>query len=127
MRVLFFIIVAAMVLAALGWVLPALLRKHATGDIDRDRQNIALARERLAELDAQAAAGELSAEELEVARAEVESTLLEDVAGVTEDSAQEPAARTATNWSAAVIAAGVPIGAGLLYLALGVPRRVAGR
>ena len=122
MSILFFVIVAAMVLVAMAWVLPALLRKQATGGIDRDRQNIELARERLAELDIQAAAGQLSTEELEAARAEVESTLLEDVAVVSEGLAQNSQKTSATNWSVAVIAAGVPIVAGLLYLTLGMPR-----
>ncbi len=124
MSVLFFMVVAAMVLAALAWVLPALLRKQSTASVDRDRQNIVLASERLAELDAQAAAGQLSEEELQAARAEVESTLLEDVTGAPEGLAQPPKATKATNWSVALIAAGVPIIAGLLYLMLGMPRAI---
>lgn len=127
MSVLFFIVVSAMVLIALVWVLPALWRGRADTGVDRNRQNIMIARERLAELDAQAQAGIISAAELEAARAEVEGTLLNDVADIDSDQRENTAAGASGGaWAAVAVAAGVPIVAGLLYLTLGMPRVLLG-
>lgn len=126
MSVLFFVVAAAMVLVALGWVLPALLRGRAVTGIDRDQQNIVIARERLAELDAQAQAGVIGAAELEAARAEVESTLLDDVAAPGAGETAHERVTAGSPWAGMVVAAAVPLLAGLLYLTLGMPRALLG-
>ena len=48
---LFWIVLAGMILAALALTVPVLLRQHKSIDLDRDRQNVVIARERLAELE----------------------------------------------------------------------------
>ncbi len=76
----FWIIVAAMMVAAVAILAPALLRRREHGEeLDRDRQNVVIARERLAELEAERDEGILTQEQYEEAKAELEQALLQDL------------------------------------------------
>ena len=57
---LFLLIASVMILIAFLIVLPPLWRKHPVATADQDQRNIAIARQRLAELKEQLQAGALS-------------------------------------------------------------------
>ncbi|WP_275098382.1 c-type cytochrome biogenesis protein CcmI [Sedimenticola hydrogenitrophicus] len=76
---LFWIITAAMIVVALAFIVPSLWRKSELRVSDRDKQNVVIARERLAELNNELAAGTLSDEEYEQTKLELEQTLLIDL------------------------------------------------
>ena len=66
----FWILTAVMTLATVAAIVPAILRKRRNTALDRNRQNIAIARERLAELEAEHAAGKLPADAYAQAKSE---------------------------------------------------------
>ncbi|QKK11207.1 MAG: c-type cytochrome biogenesis protein CcmI [Pseudomonadota bacterium] len=77
---LFTIIAAAMVLAALGLVLPPLLGRGRGSAETRQELNVVIHRERLSELDADLAEGAIDETQHQQARAELERDLLENTA-----------------------------------------------
>lgn len=77
----FWIIAAVMLLAALGMLAPALLRKRELAADDRNQQNVAIARERISELEAEHAAGRLDDAAFEQTKQELEQALLLDIEG----------------------------------------------
>jgi cytochrome c-type biogenesis protein CcmH len=85
---LFWIITAAMIAVALAFIVPSLRRKSELKVSDRDKQNVVIARERLAELNNELAAGTLSDEEYEQTKLELEQTLLIDLEAGDEVAAQ---------------------------------------
>ncbi len=76
---LFWLFAVVMILLALAFVLPALLGKGKQRDIDQDQQNIQIARERLAELQAEKDSGNITDEQFTQAQRELERALLNDV------------------------------------------------
>ena len=76
---LFWIITAAMILVALLMLAPSLLRRQASDNLDRDQQNVVIARERLAELKSEHAQGILTDAQFEKTRGELEQALLLDL------------------------------------------------
>lgn len=88
---LFWMITAGMILATLALLAPTLLRKLPARSDTTEQLNVAIARERLAELVKQRDAGELSDEEFAQARRDLELALAEDLG---ETATAEPA-RTA--------------------------------
>lgn len=118
----FWIIAAAMTLAAVATVAPAVLRKRSSGKaLNRDRQNIAIARERLAELETDRAAGDIADETYQQVRAELENTLADDIAG---DEQVQPAAASGGRWALALLLVAIPLVAFGLYLQIGAPQLV---
>lgn len=118
--IVFWIFAALMLAAALLLLVPALLGRTQVRDLDRDQQNVAIARERLKELEGEFGRGALSEADYEQARRELEQALLNDVEESTEVEGTAPATSTARNtliW----IVLGVPLAAVLLYLQLGTP------
>jgi len=77
--ILFWTITAVMILAALAFVAPPLLRQRTLADSDRDQQNVVIARERLEELNREHADGALSEAEYEQTKLELEQALLIDL------------------------------------------------
>lgn len=77
----FWIITAAMIALAIAFVAPPLLRKqHANESKEyRDGQNVDIAKEHLADLDAELANGTLSQELYDQSKLEIEQTLLFDL------------------------------------------------
>ena len=75
----FWTLSAVMLAAALAMLAPALLRRQKNASLDRNAQNIAIARERLAELDAELAKGHIGAEEHANTKRELEQVLLQDL------------------------------------------------
>lgn len=82
---LFWILTAIMLLVALAFIVPALLRNKDLTASDRDQQNVVIAKERLAELQADYEAGTLSEGEYEQTKLELEQALLIDLESATPD------------------------------------------
>lgn len=73
-----------MILVALVMLAPSLLRKRQINSLDRDQQNMVIARERLDELNKERASGALSETQFEQAKLELEQALLLDIDGRSE-------------------------------------------
>jgi len=112
----FVLIAAAMVAAALAWVLVPLLKRGKPGGVVREASNVAILRDQLRELDADLATGTMPRDQYEQAKRELEQRVLEEskavpsVAGAPSQSAA---------WTAAILGGAIPIAALLLYVALG--------
>ncbi len=115
---LFWILAAAMVIVAIGLLVPPLFGRRALKDQDRRAQNVAIARERLKELEAEHAGGNLDDKALEQARRELEEALADDVSGEGDATAAAP---QRSPGMLAIIAVLVPLLAVGLYLKLGNP------
>ena len=117
--IVFWIFAALMLAAALWLLVPALLGRKSIRDLDRNQQNVAIARERLQELESEYGRGSLSELDYKQARQELEQALLIDV-----DEAQVATTQVSTSNTRASLAwvvVGVPLAAILLYLQLGTP------
>ncbi len=123
MTLIFFTIAALMVILALAMIVPAMTSSRGTIPTDRNAQNVWIARERLAELEAQVEAGQGSMEELEQARLEIERALLDDL-GSSANPDAAAASANAGQWAGWLVAAVLPLATGMLYLALGAPGAV---
>ncbi len=129
---LFLLIVSVMTLATFLIVLPPLWRKQPVAAADMDQRNIAIARQRLAELKEQLQAGALSQALYEEQLAELEQALSDDLdigrvssvpisilpSSMAVES-QVPALRGQGRWMAWVLVLAIPFVAGSLYWALG--------
>ena len=118
---LFWVLATLIILAALLLLVPALMRDGASARDVPDDVNIALYRERLAELDRERDRGEVGAERYAALRQDLERGLLADVAGHEEPRAvtHRPSYRMAM-----AIAVVVPVCGLGLYLWLGSPHGI---
>ena len=114
----FIIVAILMVAAALAWILWPLLRPANRKSIERRVANLTIYKDQFADLDADLARGSLSKDKYEEARSELERRMLDEARAETTVQAPVPAARFKT---ALVLAAAIPIVAGLLYAKLGAP------
>ena len=120
---LFWIITAAMILVALAFIAPALLRNTDLRASDRDQQNVVIARERLAELQAEHKAGTLSDEQYEKTKFELEQALLIDLEG--SDATEAPVESTkGGRWALLASALFVVFVTVSAYLYLGMPQMI---
>jgi len=115
---LFWILTALLVIAAIAILTPTLLRGRKLAANDREAQNIAIARERLAELDVELAEGQLSAEEHAKAKLELEQALLQDIEGASTTPVTTSNTKLGKFTLAGLLVA-VPLIAVTLYLQLG--------
>jgi cytochrome c-type biogenesis protein CcmH len=113
----FIAIAAAMLAAACAWVLVPLLRRHRAPGVQRDAANLVILRDQRAELERDLSNGSITADQYEVARAELDRRVLEET-GREDFDARASRSGAAT---AAVVAAAIPIAAVVLYLVLGTP------
>ena len=119
---IFWIIVAAMTLAAVALLAPAFFRSRKDADLDRSRQNVAIARERMKELQADRDAGNLSEQTYTQALAELENTLADDL----DTTVGEPTSSVkGGRWALLLIAVLVPVSALGLYWQIGSPGLIA--
>ena len=116
----FWILTAVMTLVTVAAIVPAILRKRRNTALDRNRQNIAIARERLAELEAEHAAGKLPADAYAQAKSEFEKSLADDLEA--ESAAVEANAASGGRWVIAAVAVIVPAMAFGIYWQLGGPQ-----
>lgn len=115
---LFWIISAAMMLAATALLAPTLLRARAAKSDQTEQFNVQIAREHLAELLKQREAGDLSDEEFAQARQDLEIALAQDLEG-TRDAA--PTTGIAGRWALPVAALLIPLVTVPVYLQIGSP------
>ena len=120
----FWVLAAAMTVGGIAALAPALLRNRRAVDADRDAQNVAIARERLKELQAEHARGELTDAAFSQARKEIEGALAVDLGGTGQAvPAAAPADRSGA-WSLVVLLLAVPPIALGMYLHLGAPEHM---
>ncbi|HEY8157135.1 MAG TPA: c-type cytochrome biogenesis protein CcmI [Methylobacter sp.] len=112
---LFLLIAGVMILIAFLIVLPPLWRKHPIASADQDQRNIAIARQRLAELKEQLESGALSQALYDEQLAELELALSDDL----EIESHVRASSSQGRWMATVLVLAIPLSAGSLYWALG--------
>ncbi len=120
---LFWILSALLLIAAIAITAPTLLRGRKLAANDREAQNIAIARERLAELSIELAEGRISPEEHAKAKLELEQSLLQDIEGNT----AAPVTSGNPNlgkFTLAGLVVVVPLLAITLYLQLGNPQMI---
>ena len=79
--ILFWSLAAVMVAAALAFVLLPLLRGGTDAGVDQQKLNVAVHRDRLAELDKEHAEGSMNEEQYAQAKEELERDLLQDISG----------------------------------------------
>ena len=115
---LFWTLASLMILAALLLVVPTLMRGGAPGREALDDANVALYRERLAELERERDRGEIDAERYAALRQDLERGLLADAGG---REAPRSIAHPPPWWMAMSIAVMVPVCGLGLYLWLGSP------
>ncbi len=112
---LFAALAVLMVAAALAFVLWPLLGKAPARGAERGALNVALYKDRSAELELERDDGSLSESEFEQARSELQRDLLVNV----DPEPQRPAGTEGGGWMPWAVAASVPVAALALYLALG--------
>jgi cytochrome c-type biogenesis protein CcmH len=114
----FWLMAALMIALVLAFLLPPLLRSHAgaASPVSRAASNLAVFRDQLAELDADLAAGTIGREQWEVARADLQRGLLQDVAG---PAAGAPAAVRRSWIAVSTVAVAVPLLSVMIYLSVG--------
>lgn len=121
--IIFWIISAAMILVALAFIVPSLLRHRTLADSDRDRQNVVIARERLDELNQEYAAGALTEAEYEQTKLELEQALLIDL-----DDAEQPMPSAATGnggrWVVVAAVFFISLTTLFTYLSIGTPQMI---
>ena len=110
----FWSLAAVMVMVALLFVLPPLLRKRELSAVSRDQLNIEVIRSQIADLEADLDAGKLDQAQYGAARLDLEQELLYDLAS-TGPAQRERSGR----WAALLIIPALPLCAVLLYQLLG--------
>ena len=123
MSVIFYLIALLLTALAVGIIAWSILRAPNTIRSNRHAKNVEVAKQRLNELQQRQNAGEISPADATQYRDEIERDLIADVGGL-EGPNEVPAAGEQTGslrWAVIAIAALIPTGAGLLYLAVGEP------
>lgn len=110
----FWLLIGLLILIALAILLPPLWRQRTVAAADMDSRNIAIAKTRLAELQAQLATGALTEVQYQEQRAELELALVDDL-----DIATGNAAPAQGRWIATVLAILLPLVALSFYGGLG--------
>lgn len=114
---LFWSLAAGMMVLALLFTVPPLLRSQKRLDVSEDDLNTAVIKAQLAELEADLEAGKLDQAQYAAARKDLERELLYDLARP-EDAAGNPSTRSG-RWAALLLVPAVPVCAVLLYQQLG--------
>jgi len=117
----FWSLAAVMSLLALLFLVTPLLRNRPLQTVDQDALNAEVARARLTELDMDLESGRIEQAQYDAARADLERELLHDLAG--ERDTGKPV--RSGSWAALLIAIAVPVGATLLYKAIGTEQIIA--
>lgn len=115
----FWIVAGAMLVAALAIVVLPLWRARTGSSLGRTDVNKAVYRDKLTELAGDLVNGTLNAEQFEQARADLERSLLQDVADGGAASPRVPGASGSGRWAALLVAFAVPIAALGFYYATG--------
>jgi cytochrome c-type biogenesis protein CcmH len=121
---LFWIVMLTMVIIALAAIAPTLLRQQALRTLDRDGQNVDIARERLASLEIARQQGTLSQEEYLHARQELEQALLIDLERGEEEGVVAPGSGRSGRMALWALVIVVPLLTVLIYLYVGSPQLI---
>ena len=111
----FWSLAAIMMLAALLFIVPPLLRNRELAAVSRDELNAEVIKAQLAELEADLAAGKLEQAQYAAARTDLEQELLYDLS-TTGPAQREP---RSGRWATLLIIPALPLCAVLLYQQLG--------
>ncbi len=114
----FLLVSALLLIGALLFIVPPLLRKPSAQGVSRKAVNITLYRDQIRELEADLQSGTLNAEHYEKARRELEARLLEDV-DTDDTAADRPRLGRA---SAVMLGLALPLCAVAIYLVAGSPQ-----
>ncbi len=116
----FTFIAAAIVLAVLGLLAPTLLRRHRVAAESRQQYNVQVARDRLRELEAEHSNGDLSDEEFNQARQDLDIALTQDLSVPSQEKEIDDTGRTGllTLLSLLILVPGI---VALTYLEVGTP------
>jgi cytochrome c-type biogenesis protein CcmH len=121
----FVLIAAVLLLIALAWLMPTLLRRRESGEgVRPGASNLAIIRDQFTELERDLASGTLAEPQYQQAREDLERRALEEAR-----DAQPPSARQGTSARATALTLSlvIPLGAALLYVMLGSPQAVSPR
>ncbi len=122
-QIVFWIFALLLLLVALAFILPPLLRKPTDVVDDRRDQNIRITREQLAELEAEYQQGGMDEDSYKVAKEELEDALYNDLEDA-EDTSTDAAAQRYSKLPAILVALLIPAIAVGLYLKYGEPRAI---
>lgn len=114
-------IVALLIAVALGFLLPALMRRAPVRDLAQEQANLELHRGELAELDALKASGRLTAPEYASLRDDILRRMLEEAGTAHARAARAPVAGRRTALALAVLLPAAALG---MYLLLGQPEAI---
>ncbi len=125
MMLTFWLIAAVMSALVLLLLVPAMVKTPANRSVDQQSQDVEIARYRLAELDKARADGEISEDDYEASRTELEQALAQDLAQLERARERVHADGAAITPGAialpVAIAFALPVAAGGLYLVVGEP------
>jgi cytochrome c-type biogenesis protein CcmH len=119
---LFEFLLAVLLLIALAMIAPALLKTRHLDELDRSSQNVEIARERLDEIAAEHASGEMTDEVFTQVRSELEASLIEDVSQQVKPAESQASAPGAGKYAMLTLVVLVPLAAIALYSHLGSPQ-----
>lgn len=115
---LFWIFVLLFIAIALAFVLPPLLRRGGKAEpVGRAEMNVAIYRDQLQELEADLKSGELTQDQFEAARLEIDQRLSEDVPA----AAGRAISPNSGRWAGFTLAGALPVLAVALYVVFGNP------
>ncbi len=117
--IVFLIVGAILICAALWFILPTLLRQDLSDDqhVLRDAINLSVLRDQMRELDADLAAGTIKGDSYESAKQELEKRVLDDI----RPNAPKASVAMRKPWSGVLIGLSIPAIAISLYFMLGTP------
>ena len=113
----FWSLAAVMVMVALLFVLPPLMRQRTTSAVTRDDLNTKVIREQLADLETDLATGRLDKTQYDASRQDIEQELLYDL-GSTDGAGTETPVRNG-RWLTLLLIPAIPLCAVLLYQLMG--------
>ena len=123
MAILFFLSISALALIAVMFLVLGILKNPDSERLNRDQQNVEIAKQRLAELKQRQIAGDVPESDAAQIKEEIERELLVDLdsSGTKDDPAASASSSKVRQWAAISVGISMPVAAGLLYLVLGEP------
>ena len=114
----FIVAAVVMIVVALGWVMPPLLRGGARAKVDRTAVNLGILKDQLAELDAEHARGAIAEAQYAATKADLQQRVLDETQAEPA-AAEAPRATQLGKLTAAVVVLVVPIASAMLYSRFG--------
>lgn len=123
MAILFFLSITMLALIAVVFLVLGILKNPKSASLDREQQNIEIARRRMAELKLRRIEGDVQDADASQIQEEIERELLVDLDALDTNDDQMAGASSSKvrQWAAISVGTSIPVAAGLLYLILGEP------